>query len=304
MKNKLNLLEKTELWVHGITLDNANLTDMAKAVSGVLGLADDKVMVMDVRPEHITFDLVQKEIQQENIIGKAEALLDALAAVPGVRLTEDSFIHSDGILGLIYADSVDKDSIAEKVSVMTEEIVEKISRRAIVFPTGFELEQKLIEDTNTPYLKALLEAAGYKVTTGDVIPDSEYIMTEILQDAVNRGFGLIITSGGIGAEDKDFSVESVLNVDPDAVVSYVVKYKRGEGRHVKDGVRVAVGKAGLSILVTLPGPHDEVEMTAPALVKMLASGHSKREISDTIAGILAGKWRNDGKQHMHMSHYQ
>ena len=80
-----------------------------------------------------------------------------------------------------------------------------------MFPTGFEIEEGLIEDTNTPYLKKLLEENGYQVVVGDVIPDDEYVMTEILSDAVSRGFGLILTSGGVGAEDKDHSVESILH---------------------------------------------------------------------------------------------
>ena len=68
--SELNLLEKTELWVNEIILEQANLTEMASAVARVLGLPEDKVMVVDVRPTHVTFDLVEKEILQENILGK------------------------------------------------------------------------------------------------------------------------------------------------------------------------------------------------------------------------------------------
>ena len=49
----LNLLEKTELWVNEITLANANLSDMADAVAEQC-LDKGKVMVVDVRPRHIT----------------------------------------------------------------------------------------------------------------------------------------------------------------------------------------------------------------------------------------------------------
>ena len=61
----LNLLEKTELWVSDVTLDQANLTEMAAAVARVLGLQEDKVMVVDVRSSHITFDITEKEVQEE-----------------------------------------------------------------------------------------------------------------------------------------------------------------------------------------------------------------------------------------------
>ena len=287
----LNLLEKTELWVSDVTLDQANLTEMAAAVARVLGLQEDKVMVVDVRSSHITFDITEKEVQQENLMGKEAQLLQALREIPGVYLTEESEVHSNGILGLICAVSSDQREILRRVDDIRSQIMEKVSRRAIVFPTGFEIEEGLIEDTNTPYLKKLLEENGYQVVVGDVIPDDEYVMTEILSDAVSRGFGLILTSGGVGAEDKDHSVESILHLDASAATPYIVKYEKGHGRHVKGGVRVGVGQVGIATLITLPGPHDEVEMTAPKMVELLKAGCAKEEIAAVLARILAEKWQ-------------
>jgi hypothetical protein len=112
----LNLLEKTELWVNEITLQNANLTDMADAVAQVLGMEKGKVLVVDVRPRHITFDVLEKDIPQENIMGREEDILRALAALPGVNLTPDTFIHSNGILGLICAGVDDPEAVVSRVS--------------------------------------------------------------------------------------------------------------------------------------------------------------------------------------------
>lgn len=288
----MNLLEKTELWIENITLDGADLTALAGTVAQVLGLPAEKVMVVDVRPNHITLDVLEKEIPEENILGKEEAVLAAVSALPGVQLSEESRIHSNGILGLICAQTAEPEVVLRRVESMRNEIMEKVRRRAIVYPTGFELEQGLILDTNTPYLKALLEKHGYKVTVGRIIPDDENAMTEELSEALDRGFGLIITTGGVGAEDKDHSVESVLNLDPDAATPYIVRYERGHGRHVKDGVRIGVGRVGLSTLVTLPGPHDEVEMTGPLLVEMLEKGMEKEEVAVQLASVLAEKWKN------------
>jgi len=298
----LNLLEKTELWVNDISLQQANLTDMAAAVARVLGLQEDKVMVVDVRPEHITFDVLEKEVLQENIMGKEEALLAALSAIDGVHLTPDSYIHSNGILGLICASEGTPTEILSRVDTMRSDIIEKVSHRAIVFPTGFELEQGLIEDTNTPYIKAQLEQRGYKVTIGPVIPDIEDALFETLSDAVSRGFGLIVTSGGVGAEDKDHTVESILRVDSNAAAPYIVKYEKGLGRHVKDGVRIGVGQVGLSTLISLPGPHDEVEMVTPLMLGMLENGHTKEEIANALASVLGEKWRVKGFRHGHSAH--
>ena len=65
----LNLLEKTELWVNEITLDGTNLTDLANAVAHAMGMQDGEVLVVDVRPRHITFDILARDIPQENILG-------------------------------------------------------------------------------------------------------------------------------------------------------------------------------------------------------------------------------------------
>ncbi len=162
----LNLLEKTELWVNEITLANANLSDMADAVAEQLGLDKGKVMVVDVRPRHITFDVLERNVPQAGIMGKERAILSALAALPGVCLTDKSYIHSNGILGLICVDVEEPEAVLDRVSNMTREIQEKVSRRAIVFPTGFELKQGMIQDTNTPFLKHELEERGYYVTVG------------------------------------------------------------------------------------------------------------------------------------------
>ena len=66
-----------------------------------------------------------------------------------------------------------------------------------------------------------------------------------------------------------------------------------------DPARRGVGQVGLTTLVSLPGPHDEVELTAPALVKLLGDGSSKEEIAAALAGILAEKWRANGPRHPH-----
>lgn len=297
----LNLLEKTELWVNEITLDNTNLTGLANAVAGVLGLPEGEVLVVDVRPRHITLDVLATDIPQENIIGKEQAILDAVAALQGVTLYPETYIHSNGILGQICAGFEDREAMLERVTKMTEELRKNVSRRAIVFPTGFELQQGLIEDTNTPYLKDLLEKAGYKVTVGEIIADDLADTVEKLSDALNRGFGLIVTSGGVGAEDKDHTVEGICAIDREAAAPYVVKFTKGTGRHVKDGVRIGVGSEGLSLMVSLPGPHDEVELAAPVLLQGLEEGWDKVLLADRLAAVLAEKWRQKGMAHHHHS---
>lgn len=150
----------------------------------------------------------------------------------------------------------------------------------------------------------MLEANGYKVTIGPVASDDLDEMSYRLDDAVSRAFGLIITTGGVGAEDKDVSVESLLRIDPQAATPYIVKFKQGEGRHVKDGVRIGVGQVGPSLLVTLPGPNDEVRLAMDVLLASLQQGLNKQGIADSLALALAQRWaeKTKARHHMHQNH--
>ena len=295
----LNLLEKTELWVNEITLDDTNLTDLANAVAHAMGMQDGEVLVVDVRPRHITFDILARDIPQENILGKETAILDALRAVPGVTLYPETYLHSNGILGQICAGVENEEAMLQQVAKITDDLRRNVSHRAIIFPTGFELQQGLIEDTNTPYLKSLLEQEGYKVTVGEIMADDLADIVDKLEDALNRGFGLIITTGGVGAEDKDHSVEGICAIDREAATPYIVKYQKGTGRHVKDGVRIGVGTEGLSMMISLPGPHDEVELAAPVLLTGLREQWSKETLANRLADVLAEKWKRKNAHHHH-----
>lgn len=265
------------------------LPKLAETVARVLGFDSANVLVVDVRPQHITLDILEKDIKEENIMGKETVLLEELSNLKGVNITDETYIHSNGILGMICLDVENPKEIINTIQTMTNEMKEKISKRIIVFPTGFELKQNLIEDTNTPYLKNLLEEEGYQVTVGDIIEDDIDDMVYKLSDAVSRAFGLIITTGGVGAEDKDKSVESVLRIDPDAATPYIVKFQKGTGRHVKDGVKIAVGQVGPTYIISLPGPNDEVRIAANILLDCLKNHCSKVQIAQQIANALAKK---------------
>lgn len=127
--------------------------------------------------------------------------------------------------------------------------------------------------------------------------DDLYDIKEKLEDALNRGFGLLITSGGVGAEDKDKTVEAIHSIDENAATPYIVKFKKGTGRHVKDGVRIGVGTEGLSTMISLPGPHDEVELAMPVLIKGLRENWDKMHLADCLAGVLANKWKTKNHHH-------
>lgn len=289
-----NLLEKTEIWVTGIRLHQANLTRMAGTVAEVLGLDPPEVQVVDVHEDRITLDILRRTVRGEDVAGKQAAVLEKLAALPGVELAPDAAVHSDGVLGIIALDPAEVPGVMERTREMTASILLAISRRAIVYSTGFEVRRGFIEDTNGPFIKSTLEEQGFRVTVGPVLEDDEYAVAIAFNDAVNQGYGLAITTGGVGAESKDRSVEGLLLVDPSAATSWLVKYEKGQGRHEKEGVRIAVGRVGPTLMINLPGPHDEVRMGMEVVVRHLERDAVDKyilaeEIAHAIRSVLVTK---------------
>jgi molybdenum cofactor synthesis domain-containing protein len=252
---ELNLLGKTEIWIENIILRNADLREIAHVTAEVLELKPDEVIVTDVRENRIVLDVLRKTVYAEQIFGKKDKLLEQLSKISGVTITEKTTIHSEGVLGFIALDENTAKEVTERLEQIVEEVKSKIAKRVIVFSTGFEIKEGIVKDTNTPVIMERLQKEGYKVARGQILDDDENIIASNILNALSEGYGLIVITGGVGAEEKDKTVEGILRVDPEAATSYIVKYEVGKGKHVKDGVKIAVGKVGETIIIGLPGPH-------------------------------------------------
>ena len=283
---EMNLMEKTELYVCDIKLENANLDAIAHTVATELGIDPARVVVVDVRDDTVTLDILQDTVRLEDILGREESLLEALSRIEGVTIIPKTRIHSEGVLGMVALDKETAELLPERLKKIERNIDEKISKRAIVFPTGREIIDNEIADTNTPFLKKALSQAGYEAVEGSIIDDDPDIVIQALGAAADNGFGLVVTTGGTGAEDKDFLVEGVLALDPHAATPYIVHYPAGQGRHKKDGVRIAVGEMGWTTFVALTGPNPEVKLASPVLLRGLAENWDKARLAGEIAGTL------------------
>lgn len=288
----LNLLEKSELWIEDVRLQDADLNELARAVAEPLGFATEDILVVDVRRGHITLDLLRKTVRAEQIIGKEAEILQSISRCPGVLLGENAHIHSNGVLGLIALDEADTEEVLRNTRTMTRDIQKSYRKRAFIFPTGFEVRENMITDTNSPYLAHALKERGYEVTIGEPLPDDTGEIANGILDAANDGYSLIITTGGVGAEDKDHTVEAVLSLDPSAATPWIVKYQIGTGRHVKHGVRVAAAELGAVRIISLPGPNDEVRMAADTFLDRL-DDFDKVQIAHGIAQVLREKVRRE-----------
>ncbi len=77
-----------------------------------------------------------------------------------------------------------------------------------------------------------------------------------------------------------------MEVDRDAAAPYICHYEGGTGRHVKDGVRIAVGEYNGALIVALPGPNDEVRASLEPLARGLKAGADKAVLAEAIAERL------------------
>ena len=121
---ELELFEKTEIWIRPIQIQEVNLDLVAEKVAEVLNLKKREVMVVDAREDLITLDIMKKAVNAQDIIGKKEALLHALAQIPGVSLTPETTIHSEGILGLI---DIEDQKVAKDLLGKMERLGQQIS---------------------------------------------------------------------------------------------------------------------------------------------------------------------------------
>jgi len=295
-----DLLHKTELRIQRIQLQNANLNDVASVAAHVLELAPSEVLVTDVVNDILTLDILRQDINAYALVGKQRPLFEALGRLPGVEVTEETSICSEGMLGWIALDEAEAMDSLKRSEEMAEEIRRRIRKRALVLSTGTEVQKNQIEDTNKPYIAKELEKEGFKVTRGPTLNDDMHFMAGYLRQAVGSGgYGLIVTSGGVGAELKDCTIEALLALDPDTATPYTCRFEKGTGRHAKDGVRIGVARVSETLIVALPGPNDEVRKALRVLLKGLSEGLDKYEMAEEIAAVL----RDDLREKINRGHH-
>ncbi len=287
----VDLLQKSELWIENISIHEVNLHQVAAVAADILELPPADLLVVDVRPGNLTLDILRQKVDIAAIAGKEQQILEALGKVKGVTVSDDTYIHSNGVLGLIGLEASQVPEVLKNTREMVEGIQAAVARRVCVFPTGFEVRENMIQDTNSPMIRERLQELGYEVTIGAILPDDQREIALALDRAAQEGYGVLITTGGVGAEDKDWTIEAVLALDPAAATPWLVKYQKGSGRHVKGGVRVAVGSIGPVMVISLPGPNDEVKIALDILSGYLQPGRrlDKYELANRIAMALRNK---------------
>ena len=111
-------------------------------VADVLGLERREVLVVDVREDHIVLDILRQVLKSSQIAGKGEEILRRIAVLPGVALSDQACIHSEGALGWVALDSGESKKAMEKSWRMGQEIRERVPNGQSSFPPGLRLKKE------------------------------------------------------------------------------------------------------------------------------------------------------------------
>lgn len=192
-------------------------------------------------------------------------------------------MHSEGILGLIGTPRQQVNRYLSNVRKLENQIAYYASRRVAVVSTGSEWLAGEIEETNFAAIRNAIDDPNLEVEFGGIAGDSESEIAGIVARLSGEGFGVITTTGGVGAEDKDHTVEAFERLDPDLSTAVLAQYQRGNGRHVKDAVRIAIGQLGCSTVFALPGPTQKVKLALPIIIEGLNAKTDRNELVEEIA---------------------
>jgi len=277
---EVELLDKTEVWVRGVALDAADLRLLAASAARALDLDPQLVFVTDARDDHVVFDVLKPRVELASILGRQPELLASLAQVPGVTISRG------GVLGVIGTPSDEIDETLSRATEIDDRLRQYVSSRVAVVSTGPEVAAGNIKDTNVTAAGDIMGPAGFEVTAaGAVLDDEAAIVGRVLRLA-SEGFGVVITTGGVGAEDKDRTIEALQRCDPHLATAVLATYAVGHGRHVKPHVRVGVGQVEWTRLIALPGPTREVQAALPVVVQGLQQGWDNRQLAREMANVL------------------
>ena len=283
---EVELLDKTEVWVRGVTLERADLGSLAASAARALDLAGDAVFVTDARDDHVVFDVLKPRMELASIVGRESHLLAALSQVAGVTVAVDASVHSRGVMGMIGTPPGEVDQILSRATEIDERLRTYVSSRVAVVSTGAEVVGGNIKDTNVAVAQDIMGAAGFEVTAAGAVADDEDAIVGRVLRLVSEGFGVVLTTGGVGAEDKDRTIEALQRCDPGLATAVLATYAVGHGRHVKPHVRIGVGRVEWTRLIALPGPTREVQAALPVVLDGLQTGLGDEHLAQNIAEVL------------------
>lgn len=126
-------------------------------------------------------------------------------------------------------------------------------------------------DGSGPLVKALLEAADYRVTELLVVPDEQDVIAQVLKNAASEDVALVVTTGGTGFAPRDVTPEATLSV-VERLTPGIPEAMRAASAKITPRAMLSRAVAGIrdrTLIVNLPGSpkaaRENLEAVLPAL---------------------------------------
>lgn len=126
-------------------------------------------------------------------------------------------------------------------------------------------------DESGPLVKTLLEAANYRVTELQIVPDELEEIAQALKDAAAEDIALVVTTGGTGFAPRDVTPEATLSV-VERLTPGIPEAMRASSAKITPRAMLSRAAAGIrarTLIVNLPGSpkaaRENLEAVLPAL---------------------------------------
>ncbi len=130
------------------------------------------------------------------------------------------------------------------------------------------------EDLSGPAVKDLLLKSGFDVSDISIIPDDKDMIIEVLNNAIDKEYSLIITTGGTGFSKRDITPESTKCVI-DREAPGISEYMRQASMKITPRAMLSRGISGIknnSLIINLPGSPKAATENLEAVVESLKHG--------------------------------
>ncbi|WP_289000894.1 molybdopterin-binding protein [uncultured Megasphaera sp.] len=167
--------------------------------------------------------------------------------------------------------------------------------KAVIIPTGNELSQQIVIDTDSPLImKWLLQHDGTIEVSriAPVIDQEDAIIQAVQTQYETKQADLIILIGGSGEGHlhstilgKDFTHASLETILTDIHAGAIY----GKNGHMWS--KLLIGYYKKALVFNLPGPYEEVEVTIKAFLEAYAmDSHDLQAINERMVNALKNKY--------------